>query len=78
MEKVSQKVSPIAQDRDDPGIPIKWFHELNMKCTRWLKARGLYFETGEWRELQRRRWNAECISNRHSKLDDFVDGLSQD
>jgi|LakMenE18May11ns_1017448.scaffolds.fasta_scaffold9725528_2 hypothetical protein len=78
MEKVSQELNPISLNRDDPGIPIEWFHELNMKCTRWLRARGLYFETGEWKEEMRRRWNAERIANKRNKMDDFVDGLSED
>lgn len=65
-------------DRDDPGIPIEWFRELDFKCTKWLRARGLYYDTGEWREQLSRRMNAERIVRQATKLDDFVDGLGRD
>lgn len=65
-------------DRDDPGIPMEWFHELNLKCTKWLRARGLYYDTGEWREQMLKRMNAERIVRQATKLDDYVDGLGRD
>lgn len=64
--------------QDDDGINIDWVHELDRKCTKWLRARDLYWDADKWRDELYKRSIAERKVREHERLDRMVDEMNRE